>query len=194
MDDFIRGLIRKRIKSLRSEIPHRQQLIFSHQITRDIFRQNIYRRAKNIALYMSTNGEVCLKGLWKTASTHGKYCYFPVLDGDKLQFYHATPRAKFEENIYGILEPVIEGLKPIGLEDLDLVIMPLVSFDRFGNRLGMGKGYYDKTFADISRQGTKRVFFYGVAYGCQRYPLLPSKEWDVPLDAIFTEEKIYEVS
>ncbi len=122
---------------------------------------------------------------------HGKYCYFPVLDGEKLSFYHATPVTPFERNKYGILEPVTDEVERIALDKLQLVFMPLVSFDKFGHRLGMGKGYYDKTFESIPRDGKNKVRFYGVAYECQQYPLLPNKPWDVPLDAVFTEKQIY---
>jgi len=150
-----------------------------------------YRKATNIALYVSANGEVDLERVWRTASQHGKYCYFPKLNGEVLSFVHANLATSFSPNKFGILEPDVELSQAISPDKFDLVFMPLVSFDKFGNRLGMGKGYYDKTFADITRHGYRRVHLYGVAYDFQQTTVLPADENDVPLDAIITEGRVH---
>ena len=65
--------------------------------------------------------------------------------------------------------------------DMKLVFMPLVGFDILGGRLGMGGGYYDKTFA------TRESLLVGLAHDCQKVDSLPIESWDVPLDAIATD-------
>ena len=64
--------------------------------------------------------------------------------------------------------------------------MPLVGFDKTGNRLGMGKGYYDRTFAENS-PFFRRPRLIGLAHSIQEATLIPNL-WDVPLDAVFTEK------
>ena len=75
--------------------------------------------------------------------------------------------------------------------DLDLVLVPLVAFDDRGNRLGMGGGYYDQTFAFLSqRQHYRRPTLLGVAYEFQRLVALPVQAWDIPLDGVATEKRV----
>jgi 5-formyltetrahydrofolate cyclo-ligase len=71
---------------------------------------------------------------------------------------------------------------------LDLVLTPLVGFDHKGNRLGMGGGYYDRSFAFLlRRQNWKKPRLVGLAYDFQQLDKLPAKNWDVPLTAVATD-------
>ena len=74
---------------------------------------------------------------------------------------------------------------------MDVILLPLVAFDRKGYRLGMGGGYYDRSLAfRRSRQQWRRPRLIGVAHSCQQHPGLPQQHWDVPLDCIITESEI----
>jgi 5-formyltetrahydrofolate cyclo-ligase len=95
-------------------------------------------------------------------------------------------------NQFSIPEPSIRLRQPTKPWALDLVIMPLVAFDADCNRLGMGGGYYDRTFAYLNkRRFWRKPILIGVAHECQRVANLESEVWDIPLDAVVTEEKIY---
>lgn len=76
---------------------------------------------------------------------------------------------------------------------LDLIILPLVAFDLSGNRLGMGGGFYDRTLSfKHQRCHWKGPKLIGIAHELQRVDLLPVNDWDIPLDAVITEQKLYQ--
>ena len=88
-------------------------------------------------------------------------------------------------NHMGISEPV--GGAAVDLEKLDLVLMPLVAWDRQGRRLGMGGGYYDRAFKRVL--GLDRPERVGVAWSLQEADELPQESWDVSLHAVVTEKE-----
>jgi len=191
MGERIRTIMRRTAKEMRGKLTPNVILKKSTQVNRQLDKLDVYRHAKNVALYKAIMGEVDLDSIWKTAPYQGKACYFPKLEDDRLIFLPATPKTKFTENHYGILEPDVDKGMAISPEKLDIVLMPLVVFDPFCQRLGMGKGYYDRTFAEVTRKSKKDVFLVGVAYEFQKQPVLPTGSWDVPLDGVVTEKNIY---
>lgn len=187
MNNPIHQAIRQTHLAIRKQLSTERQASLSHLICHRIRGLHAYRYAQRIALYHAINGEVDLEHIWRTAPLHGKYCYFPTVNKDgTLLFLPATPASQFYENEYGILEPQIEHHHAISPSELDLILMPLVAFDEFGTRIGMGKGYYDKTLSTA-----RPPLLVGVAYDFQRYPFIEPQPWDVPLDAIITDQTIY---
>ena len=69
--------------------------------------------------------------------------------------------------------------------------MPLVAFDKQGNRLGMGGGFYDRTLARLHEQNWQKPQLIGLAHECQKVDALPIESWDVPLKTIITPDKTY---
>lgn len=100
----------------------------------------------------------------------GKYC-----DGDTLI-----------NNQYGIPEPC-GNLDLINPKDLDMAIVPLVAFDKNGNRLGTGKGYYDRTFSFKKQKQPIKPYLFGIAYSFQQIENLSPQLWDIPLDFVVTD-------
>lgn len=93
-------------------------------------------------------------------------------------------------NRWGIREPLLRAQECIKPQQLDLVVVPLVAFDRQGHRLGMGKGYYDRAFA-FRCQTAGKPFLLGLAHECQLTDkILPVAAWDVDLDAALTAERV----
>lgn len=187
MPDQFKVALRDSIKQVRSKINKHYRSTSSNQICARIRSLESYKKAKTIALYFAVNGEIDLNSIWSSAPLHGKFCYFPVLNEDStLSFLPATPKTHFENNRYGIPEPVVSRKQAIPIEELDLIIMPLVAFDVRCTRLGMGAGYYDRTLAN-NRNST----LFGVAYQFQRVDYLQPQPWDVPMDAVITQKAIY---
>ena len=93
-------------------------------------------------------------------------------------------------NRFGIEEVDALPNHAIKVSEIDLVLLPLVAFDKTGNRLGMGGGFYDATFAHLKSKKTKPLFI-GLAYQSQLVEDLPSDPWDLPLDGVCTEESFY---
>ena len=150
-----------------------------------------FRNSATVAAYLSNDGEIDLAPLIARAWSMGKRTYLPRLFGPKLWFvpYHA--RSTMDRNRFSIPEPREPPGRRIRPLFLDLVLFPLVAFDARGNRLGMGAGYYDRTFGAVRRrgrwQGPKRI---GIAFEMQQVDALGAADWDIPLDAIVTERAI----
>ena len=133
--------------------------------------------------------EVQMRTLMLRAWSANKRIFLPrVTRIGKLQFRELRPNEPLRRNSIGILEPVNGVASP--LVQLDLVIVPLVAFDAGGNRIGMGGGYYDRTFANYSkrqRYATPRLI--GVAFACQELEQIDASPWDIPLFRVFTESR-----
>jgi 5-formyltetrahydrofolate cyclo-ligase len=187
MVDLVKKALRDTMKQIRSTVSASYRDTASNQVCNRIRSLEQYRYAKHIALYFSVNGEIDLNTLWKSASLNGKICYFPVVNEDStLSFFPATPNTQFKKNKYGIPEPDVSKDLAISVDELELVIMPLVAFDVRCARLGMGAGYYDRTF-----QGKNNSLLVGVAYQFQRVDYLDTQPWDIQLNAVVTQRAIY---
>lgn len=151
--------------------------------------------SQRIALYYPQRGEVDLQPLMHLIWRTGKHCYLPVLHPflhGKLHFRRMLPTTRMHLNQYNIPEPVKTHQDMSNPRTLDLVLTPLVAFDEQGHRMGMGGGYYDRTFWAHTRQpGWQRPQLTGVAFEFQKMTAIPIQPWDVPLSAIITEKNHY---
>jgi 5-formyltetrahydrofolate cyclo-ligase len=164
----------------------RQRL--SRQVVAAIAGTTVFRRAERIALYLPKGGEVDLTPLIDRALRAGKRCYLPVVGRSGLTFLPYAPGTVLRRNRFGIPEPQVPVRRRAAPSTLDLVLCPLVAYDPRGNRLGMGGGYYDRTFAFAGRRRHwRRPVLLGTAYAFQRVPALDPAPWDVPLHGVATE-------
>lgn len=186
MSNSTRQSIRKSCISTRQKLSKEIQSACSKRICTQIQMLNQYQNAKNIAFYYAMNGEVDLLALWHI-SLKNKLCYFPTMTlNQSLIFLPATLQSSFYANEYGILEPQVDHAQALSPECFDLMLVPLVAFDPFGTRLGMGKGFYDRTLSN-----GRPKFLLGIAYEFQKQNYIETHPWDVRLDAILTEQTIY---
>ncbi len=187
MADRFKQTLRLTCQQIRKNLSLEYQKSVSDQICMQVRKLDQYRYAKRIALYKAANGEVDLSSLWRSAPTQGKYCFFPALNEDKtLSFLPATPASFFQKNRYDIEEPVVDRELAVSPEHLDLIFVPLVAVDPQGTRLGMGAGYYDRSFAD-----RRLPLLIGVAYEFQRLTFIEAHPWDISLNVVITEQGIY---
>lgn len=180
--------LRKQIRRQRSKLPKANQQQLAQQAVQHLSRHRIFRSAWNIAVYLPVRGEADPRSLLKFA--HPKQRFFlPVLSlshDSKLIFVEWNGQTRFRKNQFNIPEPLLAKRRILNPNQLDLVITPLVAFDSHGSRLGMGGGFYDRSFAIKHYRQTTKPYLVGFAYPFQQVKLLERQTWDVPLDASCT--------
>ncbi|HFD92537.1 MAG TPA: 5-formyltetrahydrofolate cyclo-ligase [Gammaproteobacteria bacterium] len=193
MDD--RAALRRAMRARRRQLDERGRHGAALCLARLLATSGLLRNARRIACYFSCNGEMDLTPVMARIHAMGKQCYLPVLDetgGARLWFALYQPGDALWLNRHGIPEPSRPRQYLVKPWQLDLILAPLVAFDPRGNRLGMGGGYYDRTLAFLLRRRCwHRPRFYGVAYEFQKVAALERRPWDVPLDGVVTEQRIY---
>jgi len=187
---------RKQLRSQRCALDPAERLLRSRQLCQRLAKHRLFRNSQRIAAYLSSDGEIDAHPLIERAWAMNKQVYLPVLRpfGDNcLWFAHYAPGTPLVKNRYGIAEPEIDHVKRVEAFALDLVLAPLVGFDLNGNRLGMGGGFYDRSFAHLLRHRYwLKPRLVGLAYDFQQVKYLPAQPWDVPLTAVATENRIIE--
>lgn len=190
-----RKKLRKELRSKRRSLSPQQQQQASQQLLKIIRRRSDFRRSQHIALYLANDGEInpmpIIRHCWKL----GKKVYLPVLHPvlhNRLWFVPYTPSSPMVRNIYGIEEPKLLPHRRRRAWSLHMVLLPLVGFDKYGNRMGMGGGYYDRTFSFKAQQGGLRgPALIGLAHEVQKVERLPVENWDIPLSTILTDQRSY---
>nr|VFK48514.1 MAG: 5-formyltetrahydrofolate cyclo-ligase [Candidatus Kentron sp. TC]VFK50953.1 MAG: 5-formyltetrahydrofolate cyclo-ligase [Candidatus Kentron sp. TC] len=187
---FSRRDIRLRVRNKRQGLSPPARRDSAHRLVANLMDAHLFRRSRRIACFIPQDGEIDLSLLFPQLFSRGKRAYLPVLYGKGLRFLPFDADTPLIRNKYGILEPRLSPDSHCAPQALDLVLTPLVGFDEMGNRLGMGGGYYDRTFAYLPH---RRVFvkpmLVGVAYAFQQVAtLLPKNSWDVPLDGVVTDD------
>ncbi len=184
--------LRLKLRQQRQAIPPHQRLHFENRVAGFLEHWWYLAHCRKIACYLAVNGEFPTGEIIRQLHAQGKQVYLPLLAGDgdnRLVFQQIAPRERMVRNRFGIPEPVRSCHRQISPERLDLVITPLVGFNRKGVRLGMGGGYYDRSFAFTkARRLPMRPFMLGLGFALQQVDDLTPAPWDVPMDAILTEK------
>lgn len=181
--------IRQRIRNKRQRLTTIEQQYCATIISRRLARLPEFQQAQHIALYMSFNNEVSTDLILNHALALHKTCYLPIITRThRLQFVKVDKDSALKKNCFGIFEPAFANTL-LTAGQLDLVVMPLVAFDAERHRLGMGGGYYDRTFG-VSGP-LNRPCLVGLGYDFQRVNQLPFSNLDVSLDMIVTEKRLY---
>lgn len=145
---------------------------------------------RTAALYCPLAGEVPTGRIRQSYLAAGALLCYPRVTGKgTLAFYPHREGDGWETGPHGILEPSVPaGVEP-RLSGWDIIVVPGLAFDRRGNRLGHGFGYYDRFLGGLP-EGVPRV---GLAWAGQLVPAVPVDAWDVPLHALVTEEGVIRV-
>ncbi len=187
-----KAALRRQLKAARNAIgPHARRLA-ARAAARLALREGVLLRARRIGFYLPQHGEFDVRPLLNQALWMGRTACLPMLParGRVMRFGRMQAGMRMLPNRYGIPEPV--DARPLRARQLDLLLMPLVGFDLAGRRLGMGGGFYDATLAFMRhRRHWRKPRLIGVAYECQRVDALPDDPWDMPLDAVLTEKRLY---
>ncbi len=159
----------------------------SAQIQKRLFALDKYVNAKTVMLYISAFKEPSTTEIITAALGDGKRVVVPVSDTqtETIILSYLKDMSDLQKGAYGILEP--KTIKKADSADIDFILIPGLAFDTKGNRMGFGKGYYDKLLCRTNAEKT------ALCYEFQLFDAIPANEHDVPMNTIITEEKIYAV-
>jgi len=184
-----RAELRQFYKRRRADLDPQTRRAAIQSIVRHLSAAPQLQAEQTIAAFLATDTEVELtdwmRGQWARG---GRIALPRVADAGAMTFHAYTATTTLAPNRYGIAEPVSSPL--VDPVEIDAVLVPLVAFDRRGTRLGMGGGYYDRFLPQL-RSNVPAI---GVAFACQESDApLPRNRWDVPLDAVVTENGVLEL-
>jgi 5-formyltetrahydrofolate cyclo-ligase len=189
----LRNSVRQEMRGRRRALDSAVRARAAESMTALLTALPAYRSAQHVAAYVAVDGEMDVGLLLSQAHDDHKQVYLPILPAnhsDRLRFHAWTPAVRMRKNRLQIPEPVLSGVGAIEPQSLDLVLTPLVAFDGSGNRLGMGAGFYDRTFAFLKTGGSKPLML-GLAYEFQCLEHLQEAPWDVPLAGVVTERRVH---
>ncbi|WP_100638091.1 5-formyltetrahydrofolate cyclo-ligase [Marinobacter salexigens] len=191
-----RSELRKQLRQRRCSLSLREQEQASASLALNLLKNPDLHRARHIAIYLPNDGEIDPHPYMTMARNKGIQFYLPVLHpihSGRLVFSPYYDGVELTANRYGIPEPAFsKGLRRPAWA-LDAVLFPLVGFDRNGGRLGMGGGFYDRTFAFSRLRPRLAPKLIGLAHDFQKVDELPIEPWDVPLHSVVTDKQVYQV-
>ncbi len=186
-----RQQLRDHFRARRRNLPAAVRIAGADQLAQRLLGLPFAPTAGHVAGYWAMDGEIALHA-WQLQLPSGcTYC-LPVIAGARLAFGPWRPGDPLVTNRYGIPEPDLKSAALLDAEAMSLVVLPLVGFDANGERLGMGGGWYDRSFA--FRHGRPAPpWLVGAAFSIQqlREPL-DTADWDVGMDAVCTESGIHD--
>lgn len=186
--------LREHMRRLRRSLNASTRISASERLAGQLLSISLIPQSGNVAGYWAVDGEIALHAWQVQLPPDVTYC-LPVLHQDgMLQFAPWAPGAPLLANKHGIPEPDVSQSALLMPEAMAAVIAPLVSFDAAGHRLGMGGGWYDRSFAFNSAEDRMHVPLIGVGYALQQVDAIDQQPWDVVLDAICTDQRAFAVS
>jgi 5-formyltetrahydrofolate cyclo-ligase len=186
--------LRRQLRNARNRLSDAERKMAEAEVAHRLRTLSCYRKANRIAAYIGCKGELDPFPWLQRAHKDGKQCYLPVLhpfQTGRLWFVRWTPDMALQPNRFGIPEP-IKHANRCAAQWLDMVVVPLVGFDAAGHRLGMGGGYYDRSFAFRRlRQRWQGPLLVGVAHDVQQVAQLAVQPWDIQLDQVVTPTHVF---
>jgi len=179
--------LRNDARAARAALSSDERAKASEKIADTVIRSAWFRRSKFIACYLSTQEEVDTWQLIDRALRMKKRIFAPVIEKNfTMQFCELSSKSKLIFNQYGLPEP--QDGEIIEPRALDVVITPIVAFDDDGNRIGMGGGYFDRTFSFLRH---RKLLFHpkliGIAFSCQRVEKIAPNPWDIRVFRVIDE-------
>ncbi|MGB1402485.1 MAG: 5-formyltetrahydrofolate cyclo-ligase [Porticoccaceae bacterium] len=185
--------IRQQLRTARRALTADQQRRSADQLAAIVCRDPAFLRAKRIGIYLANDGEIDPSIVMEIALKSGKRCFLPILHPlkvNRLYFGEYSAKTTLLPNRFGIPEPNLKANQLAPPWSLDIIFMPLVAFDRQGNRMGMGGGFYDRTLAFMAKGYRQKPMLIGLAHSSQEIKQLTQQNWDIPLHLIATNREI----
>lgn len=181
--------LRRSIREQRRATPASQRISAAERLADRLLSLPIMPERGHVAGYWAVDGEIGLHAWQLRLPPSLTYC-LPVLHEDRLRFAPWRAGDALLSNRYGIPEPDIAPGALLAAEDMALVVAPLVAFDAQCHRLGMGAGWYDRSFA-FRRDRAAPPWLVGAAFATQQVDTIAAQSWDVRMDAVCTERQIF---
>jgi 5-formyltetrahydrofolate cyclo-ligase len=167
-------------KKIRSEL---DLYSISKNIQENIRKLEEYKKSNNIAMFYPLPQEINLFGLFEDFSKHW---FLPRIDYRlNMEFYEWKPGDKLEANKFGVPEPL--AIKKLDIYSLDIIIIPALTVDKSGFRIGYGKGYYDRFLTRIKKNCIKLVPVADELFVEE----IPKDNFDIPANIVITQTKIF---
>ena len=187
--------IRQQMRQKRRALDENQQDQAASGLLSNLLKVPAFMQAKRISLYFPNDGEIDPTLVMIKALEMAKRCYYPVISPSrkpKLFFAQVKPGCRLKPDRMGILTPIVPSIQWLKPSELDVILLPLVSFDSSGARVGMGGGFYDASLAFLSsRVHWCRPRLIGIAHEIQKAEKITLDHWDVPVQMIVTDQAIY---
>ena len=184
-----RNNIRKQMKDKREALRDEQVTDLSQMLTEAVVSHYDFLKAKDILIYRNMGQEARTDGIIAYAFMLGKRVFIPRVEGKTMDFYEIHDIHECVPGFRGIAEPPLGaekfGISKEACEEDVLVVLPGLSFDKQGNRLGYGGGYYDNYL-----KNTPACRKMGIGYDFQIVGEIPVCEWDQPVDIVITEKRV----
>ena len=185
-----RNALRRELRARRRALPAAARIAGADALATRLFALPFFPAKGYVAGYWAMDGEIGLHALQLRLPATLTYC-LPLLHVDgSLRFAPWRPGDALVTNRFGIPEPDVEANAALAPRDIALVVLPLVGFDARGHRLGMGGGWYDRSFA-FRRTNPQPPWLVGVGFESLRVDAIAAQDWDVRPDAICTESTTY---
>ena len=183
-------ILRKEILEKRDNINIDKKEKMDKAIINRFYESKYYKEAKKIFIYISFGSEINTREIINVALKENKKIYVPrtELKTKIMDAVEISSLNSLKESSYGILEPSKEN-KSVDPNELDLIVVPGVAFDRNGGRMGYGAGFYDRYFKKINTDNIKKITKLALAYYFQVIEKVPMNEQDIPVNYIITEKE-----
>jgi 5-formyltetrahydrofolate cyclo-ligase len=186
-----RRRLRQELRAQRRALPAPQRIAAADALAQNLLTLPIAPQSGYVAGYWAMDGEIALHSWQLRLPRECVYCLPVLSEGQLLRFAPWRPGDALVSNRYGIPEPDVSPASLLEANALSLAVLPLVGFDAQAHRLGMGGGWYDRSFA--FRHGHPAPpYLVGAAFSVQQLAAFDSESWDVRLDAVCTETSTFD--
>lgn len=171
--------LRKEILARREAMDPKQRKMADMAMADRIIGHQWFYRAEVLLAFVNYGSEISTEEIISEALVKGKKVFVPKVEGADMVFYRIESLEELQEGYKGIREPVGDTERfdyDIYRDSRMLILVPGVAFDIYGNRMGYGKGFYDRFLADKEALQTYSI---GIGYACQRVERLPVEEHDL---------------
>jgi 5-formyltetrahydrofolate cyclo-ligase len=180
-----KAVIRKEIMAKLLSLDRAERAIKSGKIKRRLFNKECFKRSESIMFYVSKSYEVDTTSMIEEALKQGKRIIIPVTKPKEKKLIPSEikcPCKDLAKGAFGIREPKKACIRPVKLNDIGMVVVPGIAFDRQGNRIGHGQGYFDR-FLRYLPEKTPTI---GLAFKLQLVRRINTRPWDIPVTQLIT--------
>ncbi len=171
---------RKKVREIKKQYSLQQLRILSAKITDKILNEDFWKKAKIVLLYSPLSDEVDVTPLILDAKKNNKNVVLPIVSGENLKLGFFSDFDALTKGSFNIFEPSVADFPKEKYSEIELAFIPGMAFDKNFNRLGRGKGFYDKFLNEICN--AKKI---GICFPFQVFEQIPHEDYDVKMDFLY---------